>query len=129
MQSSQQQNQNSARSIYRKQYNAPLNLSLKNQISLTVPYVQITCSTLLLIIQIFTEILFSNYSSVIYNRKTYGGFAFSKIDKTFYIGLDFNNSSMLKTRAHFHVRILLCKVCCGFLHRGFVYEHSRMLRL
>lgn len=44
MQSSQQQNQNSTRSTGEKQCKAPLNLTLKNQISLTVPYVQITCS-------------------------------------------------------------------------------------
>lgn len=77
-QSSQQQNQNSARSTCGKQCKALLNLTLKNQISLAFPYVP---AVLPLIIQIFTEILCLNFSSVTFNRKTYEGFAFSKICK------------------------------------------------
>lgn len=108
MQSSQHQNQNSARGTCGKLYKLPLNLTLKNQISLTVSYVQITCSMLPLIIQIFTEILCSDFSSVMHNRKTYGCLALLKIDETMYIGQGFNNSSMLKAWVPFHIHILLC---------------------
>lgn len=50
MQPSQQQSHNSTRGTCGKQHRAPLNLTLENQVSLTVPYLQITNSILTLII-------------------------------------------------------------------------------
>lgn len=81
---------NSTRDTCGKQYRAPLNLTLENQVSLTIPYLQTTSSILTLTIRILTNFLYLKYSSVMYNRKIYGCFTFCKNWPNHYVKQDFN---------------------------------------
>lgn len=54
---------------------------------------------------------------------------FSKIDKTMYIGQDFNNSSMLKNLGPLSGIHSALQGLSWIFTQVFVYEHSRMLRL
>lgn len=69
---------NSTKGTCGKQYKAPLNLTLENQISLTILYLQTTSSIFILTMQILTKFLCLKCSSVMYNTKTYGCFALCK---------------------------------------------------
>lgn len=69
---------NSTRDTSGKQYRSLLNLTLENQVSLTIPYLQTTSSILTLTIHILTIFLYLKYYSEMYNRKIYGCFTLCK---------------------------------------------------